>query len=56
MSLSMFLKKFLQLKGSFQILIHTYKYYIYIYIFDTSIVRMRGFESCMSRLELGNKL
>ena len=58
MSFSMFLKKFLQLKGSFQILIHTYKYiiYIYIYIFDTSIVRMRGFESCMSRLELGNKL
>ena len=42
MSLSLFLKKFLQLKGSFQILIHTY---IYIYIFDTSIVGARGFES-----------
>ena len=48
MSFSMFLKKFLQLKGSFHILIHTY---IHTYIHThthTSIVGVRGFESYMS--------
>ena len=56
MSFSMFLKKFLQLKGSFHILIHTYIHtYIHIYTHThTSIVGVRGFESYMSQIELGN--